>query len=644
METAEASAPQIGTGAATLAAMLVDAAGRYEGPAIRYEEGGEWRDVSFGDLGAIVRELARGLLAAGLEPGERVAILSDTRPEWAYADLAALCAGAVVVPVYHTSPAEEIRHVLGHSGARLLFCEDRDQLEKVTEVRDELPCLEQVVLLAGDGGGQGSGEGGGDGQGGDGDGAISLAELREGGGDVGEERIDERIAALGPDDLATVVYTSGTTGPPKGVMLTHRNLRCACEAYEQVVDPGEDPVFYAFLPLAHVLTRVVELVSIDVGATLAFWRRDKSRLLDDLAELRPTHFSAVPRIFEKIYNEARGKRGEGLQGKVLDKAVEVGRRVRALERAGRAPGPILRAEHELADRRVLSKVRETFGGRLRLAFTGAAPVAREMLEFLDGCGVLVLEGYGLTETSAAATMNRPDDPRFGTVGRPLPGVELRIAADRDGDQAPEGTGEQAPDGDGEQAPEGTGEILVRGPQVFAGYLDAEQETGEALDADGWFHTEDLGELDDEGLLRITGRTKDIIVTSSGKNISPANIENRLSDHPYVSHAVVYGDDRPYLTALITIDEDERSKLAERAGSSDDPGEMAEHEGVREQLQQVVDEANRDFARIEQVKKFAILERDLSQEEGELTPTMKPKRGVVHERHEALLERLYEEDG
>ena len=362
MGIAEASAPQRGTGAATLPEMLVRAAAAHDGAAIRHRAGGEWRDVSFSELGTTVREVARGLLALGIEPRERVAILSDTRPEWAYADLGALCAGAVVAPVYHTSAAEEVGYVLGHSAARLVFCEDAAQLEKVEEVRAELPRLEHVVLVE---------EGG--------EGAISLVELRERGREVESRRVDERVEAIGEDDLATVVYTSGTTGPPKGAMLSHRNLRSACESLERAIDPGDDAVFYAFLPLAHVLTRIVELLAIDVGATLAFWQGDKSKLLEDLAELRPTHFSAVPRIFEKIYNEAKGKRSDGLQGKLLDKAVDVGRRVRDLEREGRTPAPVLRAEYELADRRVFSRVRDLLWGNIRLAFTGAGAVARGML-------------------------------------------------------------------------------------------------------------------------------------------------------------------------------------------------------------------------------------------------------------------------
>ena len=607
MGTSQASAPERGTGAPTLAAMLVRAAAEHDGAAIRHRERGEWRAVSFSELGDIVRGVAGGLLALGVEPGERVAILSDTRPEWAYADLGGLCAGAVVVPVYHTNAPGEVQHALGHSGSGVVFCEDAEQLEKVEEVRGELPVLQHVVLLEGEE-----------------EGTVSLGELRERGREVEPGRVDERVEGLAADDLATVVYTSGTTGPPKGTMLTHGNLRSACQSLERAIDPGDDAIFYAFLPLAHVLTRIVELLSIDVGATLAFWRRDKSKLLDDLAELRPTHFSAVPRIFEKIYNEAKRKHDGGLRGKVLDRAIDVGRRVRDLEREGRSPGPVLRAEHELADRRVLGRVRDVFGGNLRLAFTGAAPVAREMLEFFDACGVLVLEGYGLTETSAVGAMNLPGELRFGTVGRALPGVELAISDDRD--------------------EEGRGEILVRGPPVFRGYLHDEDETAEALDADGWFHTEDLGTLDDDGFLRVTGRTKDIIVTSSGKNVSPANIENRLTDHPYVSQAVVYGDDRPYLTALITIDDDERPRLAKEAGSSEDPEEMAGHGGVHERIQEVVDEANQSFARAEQIKRFAILDRDLSHQEGELTPTMKPKRGVVHDRHAELFDRLYEDEG
>ena len=616
--TETTTAVDLGTGADTLAEMFTEAVRKHDGTAFRQYLNGRWQDVSFEELGETVREIAKGLVAIGIEPEDRVAILADTRPEWVYADFAAMCAGAVVVPVYHTSSADEVKYVLEHSSAKLVFAENEEHLEKIEEVKEDLPALEHVVAFEDEGAG-----------------SISLDDLREKGSQTDDEEIDRRTDAIEPEGLATIVYTSGTTGPPKGTMITHRNFRSSLETFEGEADPGEDPVFYAFLPLAHVLTRIIEFLAVDIGATIGFWRRDKSKLLDDLKELQPTHFSAVPRIFEKIYNEARGKAEGDVKEKMLDKAIEVGKKYRDLERRGESPGPVLRAEFELFDKQLFSKVRDLFGGNVRFAFTGAAPVAAEMLEFFYACGVLVLEGYGLTETAALIAVNRPDDFKFGTVGKPLPGIEVKIEEPQKSDDDEED--------DEQELEEGQGEVLVKGPNIFPGYLDNQEETDEVL-KDGWFRTEDLGSLDEDGFLKISGRTKDIIVTSSGKNITPTNIENKLTDHAYIGNAVVYGDDKNYLVALITVDEDERSKLAKEAGSSDDPEEMANDENVHQRIQEIVDEVNQDFAKIEQVKTFAILDRDLSQDEGELTPTMKVKRQVVYDKHEELFESLYDDEG
>jgi long-chain acyl-CoA synthetase len=565
------------TGEATLSAMALAAAERHDGAALNYHDGDDWQEMSYADFGETVREVARGLIALGIEPGERVAILSDTKAQWTIADFGALCAGAVVVPVYHTASGEEAQHVLSDSGSKLIFCEDSDQLSKVKEVWDDTD-LEHAVLFEGEA-----------------DGAISLDELRAKGKDVDEDEVQRRLDDISGDDLFTIIYTSGTTGAPKGCELTHANYRADMDALEELVEMGEDTVVFVFLPLAHALTRITQMFAIDVGGTIAFWRGDKDKLIDDLQAVKPTHFPAVPRIFEKIYAEAKGKAEGAVKGKLLDKAIDVGLKVREAERKGEEPGPVLKAEYELADKQILSNVRELFGGRVELALTGAAPVAKEMLEFFYACGVLILEGYGATETSAVVTVNQIDDFRFGTVGKPLPGTEIKTSDD--------------------------GEVWVKGPQVFRGYRNREEDTRESLDDDGWFHTGDLGELDDDGFLRITGRMKDIIVTSSGKNITPSNIENKLSDHPKIEHAVVFGDDRPYLVALIVPD-----------------GEIDQDEA-----QKTIDEANEEFAKIEQIKKFAIADRSLSQDEGELTPTMKVKRNKVYENFQEQIDGLYDDD-
>jgi long-chain acyl-CoA synthetase len=570
-----------GTGAEDLAAMMVEASRTYDGAALRYHDGDDWCDMSYEELGKATREIAGGLIALGIEAGQRVAILSETRPEWTLADLGGIQAAAHVVPIYQTASAEEAKHVLEDSEARLVFCEDTEKLETVREASEGLN-VEHIVLFEGED-----------------DGAITLDELREKGRDHGDE-VDQRIEGIEPDDVFTLIYTSGTTGPPKGCILTHANYRANCEMLEQAIDIEDDEVFYIFLPLAHALSRMTQMATLDTGATLAFWRGDKDKALDDLREIKPTVFPSVPRIFEKIYEQAQEKGGSGIKGKLLDKAIDVGRKVRELERKGEEPGPVLKKEHELADKQILSEVRDLFGGNLRFAVTGAAPVDKTMLEFFDACGVLILEGYGATETSAVTTANRPDDFRFGTVGKAMEGSEVKLDDDTDD--------------------EGRAELLVKGPHVFQGYHNLDDETSESFDGE-WFKTGDLATIDDDGFVTIAGRTKEIIVTSSGKNITPTNIEEKISQHSSVSQAVVYGDDRPYLVALIEADDG--------AGEDD--------------VQKAIDEANNDLAKIEQVKKFKILDRELSQDEGELTPTLKLKREVVYDNFSDEIDALYDDE-
>ena len=593
----------------TMADLVLEGAEKYgDGIALKHKNGGDWVERSYSDLAERSRSLAKGLMALGLEKGDAVAIFADTRPEWVEADLGAACAGLVVATIYHTGSADEAEHVLDNSQAKLCFVENEELLEKV-------PDLDHLVLFEGSS-----------------DRAMSLDELVEKGEETEDSDLDARLEDIGPDDLFTLVYTSGTTGAPKGCMLTHGNFRAGLDALDESIEISEDSVFYAFLPLSHVLTRLIELVALHTGSTLAFWQRDKDKLLEDMREIQPTHLAAVPRIFEKIYNEAASKAEGGIKGKLLSKAIEVGGKVRELERKGESPGPVLKAEYELADKQIFSNVRDLFGGRLELALTGAAPVAKEMLEFFHACGVLVLEGYGLTETSGGATANMPDDFKFGTQGKALPNIEIKIAE-------PDEDEEEDSDEEGEDP---GGEVLIRGPQVFKGYYRNEEATEEDLDSDGWFSSGDVGSIDDDGFLTITGRTKDIVVTSSGKNIPAARIENEISDNRWISQAVVYGDDKNYLVALITLDEDERSDLASQAGVDDDPETMASSDEIREEIWKAIEEANGNFAKIEQVKKFTILEHDLSQDEGEITPTMKVKRNVVYENHEERFEALYED--
>jgi long-chain acyl-CoA synthetase len=584
-----------------MASLVLQAAATHRCTAMKYPAGDRWRETTYAQLGDQVREVAKGLIALGVEPGDRVAILSNTRSEWTLADFGAICAAAVVVPVYQTNSAEECRYVLEHARATTIFCENDDQIAKLDEIRDELPAMRHVIRFEGES-----------------EGAMTLAQLVELGADVTDEQLDDRVASIGEDDVFTIVYTSGTTGPPKGCMLTHANLRAAIDAAEAIIEfVTDDEVVYIFLPLAHVLTRLVQMIAIDAGAQLAYWHRDPKRIVADVGEISPTILPSVPRVFEKIYTAATSKveAAGGVKAKLFWWAVGVGRKVRERERKGGHSGLLLHARYRLADKLVLHKVRELFGGRIKVAITGAAPIDADILSFFHACGVWVLEGYGMSESSSLSTLNTISEHRLETVGRPVRGCEVKIADD--------------------------GEILLRGPMNFTGYHRDDEATAQAIQ-DGWLLSGDLGELDADGYLSITGRKKDLIITSSGKNISPSNIENSLKLSRWVSQAVVYGDRKPYLTALVTLDPDELQALAEKVGAdAADAAALAAHAGVREEIQLCVDEANRRLARVAQVKKFDILERDLSQEEGELTPSLKVKRNVVYERHAKRFAKLYE---
>jgi long-chain acyl-CoA synthetase len=446
---------------------------------------------------------------------------------------------------------------------------------------------------------------------------ISLDDLRRrGGGGAGGSPADLQ-RGIGPDDVATIVYTSGTTGPPKGCMLTHANVLAAARMYEErlAVDP-ERFVLFMFLPLAHVLARVAQIVVLDLGGTIVYWQGDRTRVLEDLAASRPTHVPVVPRVLEKIHARALAAAQEGgaLRHASFGYALRIGALARRRERARQRLGLPLRAALAAADRLVLARVRALFGEEARLVLTGAAPIDAAVPAFFDACGLPVMEGYGLTETCAAATLNTPAEFRFGTVGRPLPEMEVGVAQD--------------------------GEVLMRGPCVFAGYYRDDEATAATFDGD-WLRSGDLGEVDADGYLRITGRKKDLIITSSGKNIAPSNIEAALRESRWISEAVVYGDNRPYLVALLALDRDELPALAARTATEPDLPSMAGDDRVRGEVAAVVEEVNSRFARIEQVKRFAILDHELTQQAGELTPTMKVKRAVVYDRYREVFDALYE---
>ena len=595
---APAGAIETAAGEETLGAMVLAATRRHAGVALRYPSDGARACLTYAQFGASVREIARGLIALGVELGDRVAILSGTRAEWTLADCATLCAGAIVVPIYHTDSPEECAYLLYHSEARLIFCEDASQVAKIDAVRERCPLLEHVIVFEGEA-----------------EGAITLAQLRGRAEETPQEAVAERVAGVSAQDVATLVYTSGTTGPPKGCLLTHANLMSATRTYGERLQLNSTHVLYQFLPLAHVLARVAQMVVLDVGAELCFWSGDPTRIVAELAEVQPTHFPAVPRIYEKIHSAVVGaiEDGPALRRDVFNRALAQGRRVRRRQLEGARPGRLSMLRYRLAERLVLNKVREIFGGRLQVALVGAAPVASELLEFFDACGVIVLEGFGLTESCAAATLNTPQELSYGSVGKPLPGTEVKIAPD--------------------------GEILIRGAHVFGGYYKDPAATREAL-VDGWLCTGDLGEITDDGFLTVTGRKKDLVITSSGKNITPVNIENALRETRWIAEAVVYGEAHPYLVAMVTLDGDELPKLAERVQVAPDIATMAHDEAVHALIEQEVEEVNAKLARIEQIKRFAILDHDLTQAGGELTPTLKVKRQVVYDKYAEVFASLY----
>ncbi|HEY3008843.1 MAG TPA: AMP-dependent synthetase/ligase [Micromonosporaceae bacterium] len=526
-------------------------------PALRARRDGVWADRSFTELADTVRDLARGLVAEGIAAGDRVCVLAETRPEWTYAGLAVLAAGGVLVPIYPSSSAEECEWVIGNSGARMVVCEDAGQLAKVERMRDRMPDLAVTVVIA---------EGG-------------LSRLAAAGSSDVDGELTHRRATTSLDAPAQIIYTSGTTGPPKGCVLTHRNWLTLCEINERTAYVRPADVVYLFLPLAHVFAQITQFACLDAGATLAYYGGDLRRIVPELAEVAPTFLPSVPRIFEKVHTALTG-------GDVRD-PVALSPAVRAL-----------------------------FGGRLRMALSGAAPISPEVLEFFAAAGVPVLEGYGMTETTGVGTINTLEHHRLGTVGVAAPGTRIRVADD--------------------------GEVLMSGPHVFAGYWRDPAATAEVL-VDGWVRTGDVGALDADGFLTITGRKKDIIITAGGKNIAPANLENDLRQSRWISHAIVYGDRRPYPVALLTLDPEEILPWARDRGLPADLALLAGSAEVRDLLQRVVDDVNGRYARAARIKRFAVLDRDLTQEFGELTPTLKVKRAAVHANHAAMFYRLYEGD-
>jgi len=546
-------------------------------------DGGPWQDVTAQEFDAQVSAVAKGLVAAGVSPGDRVGLLSRTRYEWTLADFAIWAAGAVTVPVYETSSPDQVAWILGDSGAVACVVEDEGHAAGVDAARDRLPGLREVWAIE----------------------AGGLEALAEAGVDVDDGALEARRGALTSDSLATIIYTSGTTGSPKGCALTHGNFLSELGNVTQELDSlfqEEGTSTLLFLPLAHVLARIIQ-----VGCVMTRTRMghsaDVKNLLDDLASFRPTFILSVPRVFEKVYNSSAQKAAAEGRGRIFDRASTVAIAYSEAQDDG-GPGLRLRLEHAVFDRLVFAKLRAALGGQVRYAVSGGAPLGARLGHFFRGVGLVVLEGYGLTETTAATTANRPDSLRIGSVGRPIAGSALRIADD--------------------------GEILVRGGNVFREYWHNEAATRDAVGEDGWFHTGDLGELDEDGFLRITGRKKEIIVTAGGKNVAPAVLEDHVRAHPLVSQCMVVGDGRPYVAALVTLDaEAVPGWLEARGRDASTPVEKLVHDDeVLAELQTAVDEANRAVSRAEGIKRFRVIARDFTEEGGQLTPTLKLKRAAV----------------
>ena len=587
------------TGSKTIADLMVCAAEQFaDRVAVRHKVGDDWHDVTFAEVGDIVREIGLGLIDIGIAPGERVSLLCNTRPEWTYCDFAITSAGAVVVPIYPTNSPEECEWVAGNSESVAVVCEDASQVAKIVAVRERLPALRTIVVIE---------------PAGDTADAISLDEVRERGRGRDAAELEARTAAVTPEDPFTFIYTSGTTGPPKGCVLTHGNYRRVVTMLESAGAVQDDEVTYLFLPLAHAYALLIQLVNFDVGTTIAYYGGDTTQIVPELQQVNPTYLPSVPRIFEKIYTLALSSQPPEVQEK-MQAAAKLGVKVRDLQVRGEEVPPELLEPFEAAEEQLFKNVRSVFGGRVRQAVSGAAPIAKEILEFFYGCGVPVLEGYGMTETATVATYSTIEHHRFGSVGRVLPGVEARIADD--------------------------GELLIKGDNIFQGYYRNDDASFGAI-VDGWLHTGDLGSIDEDGYVYITGRKKDIIITAGGKNLTPANLENDLKQTRWVSQAVMHGDRRPYPVMLIALDEEEIVPWAKEHGIEDTSiAALAENDQVRALIQAELDKANAKYAQVEQVKRFFILDHDLSQETGELTPTLKVKRNVVNEKYAERFDALY----
>lgn len=589
---------------------MVDArAARYvDRTVMQSKKDGTWVDVTWTQLAGAYKDIARGLIQLGLGDGDSIAILSENRPEWAYADLGIYAAKGMVVPLYWTLTPSQIRYILKDCAARAVFVSSEDFLDRILQIRAELPDLETVIVfdtipsrtLP--------------------EGTMYLEDLVALGHEASREvweNMGRSIAGGRGTDLATIIYTSGTTGEPKGVLLTHDNFLSNVRAVLEVIDLGEDDSCLSFLPLSHVFERIALYVFLYIGGTIHY-AQSIDAVVENMSEVNPTVLVSVPRIYEKAFGRIldRVRESSLLRRAIFAASLRVGSKVSQKLQARQPVDGALARYHRIADKLVFAKLRSTFGGRIRLMISGGAPLNKHIAEFFHAAGLLILEGYGLTETSPVISANLVDSLRFGTVGHVLPGVEVRIAQD--------------------------GEILARGPNIMKGYYNRPEETAEAIDPDGWFHTGDIGHIDNDGFLVITDRKKALIVTAGGKNVAPAAIENALSADKFINQAFAYGDARKYITALVVPDWERVEKYAEEHKIKySSRSQLCSHSAINDLIQRRIESALEEFAPFEQVKRFKLMEREFSQEDGEVTPTLKLKRNEITRRYWKDLDRLYD---
>jgi long-chain acyl-CoA synthetase len=571
--------------------------------AYRYKTAGAWKSVTWREQAETCKKISKSLMALGIKKGDRVNILSQTRLEWVQCDFGIVNCGGVAVGIYPTNLAHDCAYIINHCDAEVIFVENQDQLNKVQQVRKDTPRLRQIIIFDGASAANGS--------------VLSFADFLRQGEKVSDADLAARVQSIRADDLASIVYTSGTTGVPKGAMLTHENLIFTADSASQCLYLKPEFETLLFLPLAHVFARLIVYFCLYKSLTIAF-AESVEKVADNLKEIRPYWFASVPRIFEKIYTKITSSVQDagGIKEKLFNWALGAGYQVSRLQQNKQPIPGGLKFKHNLANKLVLHKIQEAFGGRLVWAVSGAAPLNKSIAEFFHACGVLILEGIGMTENTSFTNVNRYDHNKFGTVGPVGPGIEMKVAPD--------------------------GEVLYRGKNVMKGYFKDPEATAETIDKDGWQYTGDVGEIDGDGFLKITDRKKELIITSGGKNIAPQRIERILRTSRFISQAMAYGDHRKYVTALVTLNREHIEPWAKEHGIAYNSfEELAGHPKIIELIEAEVNAKNAELASFESIKKVAIVPQDFSIAAGELTPTLKLKRKVLTERYRQLIEQMYE---